>query len=74
MLYSYTLNFDNPEEPYWFEAIVAGDARSCGPWEVCFPHSMTARNLNDYANNQWTIPDVDGEEIFQNYNGIPVRS
>lgn len=72
MLYSYTLNFDNPEEPYWFEAIVEGNTRSCGPWEVCFPSQQSTEELNEFANAEWNIPDVDGEEIFDNYNGIPI--
>jgi len=73
MLYAYTLNFDNPENVFWEERIVHGDARSCGSWEMCFPHKLDAKNLNDFANAEWTIPDRDGEEIFRNYDGLEIR-
>ncbi len=73
MLYSYTLVFTDPTDPYWLEELVNGDARSCGPWEICFPQRIAnAKTLNDYANSEWAIPNLNGEEIFNNYDGIEI--
>ena len=73
MLYSYTLVFSQSKQPYWQEELKEGDSRSCEPWEICFPYQMDSQSLGDYANEEWCIPQVNGEEILHNFNGLKIK-
>ena len=75
MLISYELSWECIEHSYnfwWTENLVNGDARSAGPFELVTNRRLTAVELADYCNAQWSLPEYDGEEILENYNDIDI--
>jgi hypothetical protein len=79
MLWSYMLVWTDDREAQeirdlrWIEAHVAGDARSTQAWELLSQVRLTAEDLAAYANEEWCLPTVDGEEFLTTFEGIPVE-